>query len=129
MRAINSAQVTFAASCGAGGYATSLTQLGTPPDGGEPFISPDLGTNDLTIKSGYNITFGAGVAPIPVAAQAATCNNVAGSVSQYYAHAEPTDPGSSGQRAFATNHTGTIWQNMTGAVITNDMGAPATILQ
>jgi prepilin-type N-terminal cleavage/methylation domain-containing protein len=129
MRAINSAQVTFAASCGAGGYATTLVQLGTPPMGGEPFISPDLGQNNLTIKSGYNITFGVGVAPIPVAAQAATCNNVGGSVSQYYAHAEPTDPGSSGQRAFATNHTGTIWQNMSGAEIGNGMALPATILQ
>ena len=50
-------------------------------------------------------------------------------MSQYYAHAEPTDQGSSGQRAFATNHTGTIWQNNTGAEIANSMAAPATILQ
>ena len=39
MRAINSSQVTYAASCGGGGYATSLTDLATPPTaGGDPFI-------------------------------------------------------------------------------------------
>src|SRR5918912_1024709 len=30
VRAVNSAQATYAASCGGGGYATTLTQLRTP---------------------------------------------------------------------------------------------------
>src|SRR4051794_26487383 len=42
VRAVVSAETTFAASCGGGGYATSLTQLGTPPPNGVAFISPDL---------------------------------------------------------------------------------------
>ena len=41
MRAINSSQVTYAASCGGGGYATSLTDLATPPTaGGDPYPKP-----------------------------------------------------------------------------------------
>src|SRR5262245_35316009 len=42
VRALGSAQATFAASCGAGGYASTLAALATPPMGGVPFISPDL---------------------------------------------------------------------------------------
>ena len=40
MRAINSAQLTFALTCGAGFYAPNLTTLGTAPPGStEPFIA------------------------------------------------------------------------------------------
>ena len=38
VRAINSAQATFAASCGGGGYAASLTALATAPPSGVPCI-------------------------------------------------------------------------------------------
>src|SRR3954468_8923886 len=52
IRAINSAQTTFAASCGGGGNASSLLALATPPMGGVPFISPDLaGANVAPGKS------------------------------------------------------------------------------
>src|ERR1700730_16633645 len=43
MRAINSAQLTYALTCGFGFYAPDLTTLGTAPPGSrEPFISADL---------------------------------------------------------------------------------------
>src|ERR1041384_6592465 len=42
VRAVNSAEATYAASCAGGGYAQSLTDLGNPPAGGVPFISPAL---------------------------------------------------------------------------------------
>ena len=43
MRAINTAQVNYSAAAGQGGYATSLTILGTAcPGGTQAFISPDL---------------------------------------------------------------------------------------
>src|SRR5258706_16157260 len=41
VRAINSAEATYAASCGGGGYAQTLTVLGLAPAGGVPFLSPD----------------------------------------------------------------------------------------
>ena len=56
MRTINSAQLTFALTCGNGFYAPNLTTLGTPPPGSnEPFISAGLGAADTVIKSGYTI--------------------------------------------------------------------------
>ena len=42
IRAINSSEATFAASCGGGGFAQTLADLGKAPAGGVPFISPDL---------------------------------------------------------------------------------------
>ena len=56
VRAVNSAEAAFAASCGGGGYADSLVNLATPAAGGTPFISPDLGAADPALKSGYNLT-------------------------------------------------------------------------
>ena len=57
LRAVNSAQATYAASCGTGFYSPSLANLSTPParGGGVGFIGPDLGT-DPSLKSGYTVT-------------------------------------------------------------------------
>jgi type IV pilus assembly protein PilA len=127
VRAVNSAQVTFAASCGGGGYAASLAQLAAPPMNGEPFISPDLNANGV-VKSGYRHTLEAGANAIVVLAQAQTCNNNAASQSTYYVHSEPVTVGSTGQRSFASNNSGTIYQQVTGAQIAITM-AGAQILQ
>jgi prepilin-type N-terminal cleavage/methylation domain-containing protein len=44
VRSVNSAQATYAASCGGGGYAHTLSRTSAfAPTGGVPFISPDLG--------------------------------------------------------------------------------------
>src|SRR5512140_1822151 len=56
LRAINSAQSTYSASCGNGFYSPSMSNLGTAPAGGTPFISPDLGAADSVVKSGYTVT-------------------------------------------------------------------------
>ena len=63
VRAVNSAQSIYAASCGAGFYSPSLTNLATPPTiaGGDGFLGPDLGT-DPSLKSGYSIALTAGAA-------------------------------------------------------------------
>jgi hypothetical protein len=128
MRAINSAQVTYAASCGGGGYAQSLVDLADPPDAnGTPFISPDLGTGVTVTKSGYDIVLGPGVDNTAVLAAAATCNGT-NSFSDYHASGEPTDFGDSGTRNFATNQTGTIWQKFTAGAIAAGM-AGGTVLQ
>src|SRR5437660_12331778 len=45
MRTINSSQLTYALTCGAGFYAPSLSRLGTAPAGRHaPFIGGGLGT-------------------------------------------------------------------------------------
>jgi prepilin-type N-terminal cleavage/methylation domain-containing protein len=129
VRAVNSAQATYAASCGGGGFAQSLADLGKAPPGGVPFISPDLSATDPAIKSGYNISVANGLGAIDVLPAAQTCNAAAAnSRSAFYAHAEPVQVGSTGQRSFASNNTGTIYQLATGAVIPNTM-AGAQILQ
>ncbi len=129
VRAVNSAEAAYAASCGGGGYALTLVNLGTPAQAGAPpFISPDLGAADPSLKSGYTIAIAAGVAPVQVLAAANTCNAVANSMSVYYVHAEPITVGSTGQRSFASDNRGTIYQLATGAVIPNTM-VGAQILQ
>src|SRR4029079_19468888 len=55
LRAVSSAQSTFAASCANGMYAQALDTLGTGPSGGSAFISPDLGGGTTATKSGYVI--------------------------------------------------------------------------
>ncbi|MEW5981295.1 MAG: prepilin-type N-terminal cleavage/methylation domain-containing protein [Acidobacteriota bacterium] len=124
LRAINSAQSIYAASCGNGFYSPSLSNLGTPPAGGTAFISPDLSTGDTVVKSGYSVTMGSstGVA----ASGPASCNGLAaGAVVQgYNATATPTAGG--GTRAFGTNTTSTIFQAVQQAALAmTDTTAPA----
>ena len=120
MRAVNSSQVTYAASCGGGGYAQSLVDLKKPTAGGDPFISPDLqGSNNVT-KSGYQIALAAGTNSAAVLTTADTCNGT-NSYSTYHATATPVSVSQTGTRAFATNNSGTIYQNFTGTIIDNAM--------
>ena len=56
LRAVSSAQSTFAASCANGMYAQTLDVLGSGPSGGSAFISPDLGASATVTKSGYSVS-------------------------------------------------------------------------
>src|SRR5438477_1786174 len=103
VRAINSAQATFASSCGGGGYALSLTALGTPPPAGVPFISPDLAAADPAVKSGYTVQV-TSPGGIQVLAAANTCNTNANSMSTYLVTATPVTVGSTGQRSFGSDN-------------------------
>ena len=124
LRAINSAQSTYAASCGNGFYSPTLVNLGVAPVGGTAFISPDLSTAASVSKSGYDVTMGSSTG---VAATApASCNGLAaGAVVQgYNATATPTAGG--GTRAFGTNLNATIYQSVSQvALAMTDTTAPA----
>jgi type II secretory pathway pseudopilin PulG len=121
MRAINSAQLTYALTCGAGFYAPNLTTLGTAPPGSqEPFIAAGLGSADRVIKSGYTFQMTA----TPYGGAPPTCNGLGiGLAGQaFLAAADPTEP--SNPRFFGTNadsviydHTSTLFSVMpeTGA--------------
>lgn len=124
LRAINSAQSTFAASCGNGFYSPTMSNLGTAPANGTAFISPDLGAADTVSKSGYDVTMGSSTG---VAATApASCNGLAaGAVVQGY-NATATPSAGGGTRAFGTNTTGTIYQAVqVAALAMTDTTAPA----
>lgn len=128
MRSINSAQLSFSASCGNGFYSPSLTNLGTPPTGGgsNAFLSPDLTTANSVVKSGYVVTMGSTTGVASTAG--ASCNGLApgATVSGYNATATP-DTGSSGSRSFGTNTTQTVYQaNQVTPIAMTDSTAPAT---
>jgi prepilin-type N-terminal cleavage/methylation domain-containing protein len=108
LRAVSSAQSTFAASCANGLYATSLAVLGTGPSGGSAFISPDLSSGSSVTKSGYIVDMTGST----MSGATAACNGAATLASGYHAWADPVST-STGTRYFFTNTTGTIWQAMT----------------
>ena len=89
LRAVNSAQSAYAASCGSGFYAPTLVNLATAPTvaGGDGFIGPDLGT-DPSLKSSYTITATSGAA---AAGAPPSCNGAAAGtvVSTYFVSAAP----------------------------------------
>jgi type IV pilus assembly protein PilA len=105
LRAVSSAQSTFAASCANGMYAQTLDILGTGPSGGSAFISPDLGASATAVKSGYSVSMTG-----TVATGAPACNGSTSLASGYRAWADPVST-STGTRYFFTNTTGTIWQS------------------
>jgi prepilin-type N-terminal cleavage/methylation domain-containing protein len=112
MRAVNSAQVNYNTNAARnGGYATDLTILADAcPGGSVGFISPDLDGANPVIKSGYEVSLVAGAGSV---AGLNDCNGLATN-SAFYAMAEPQTVGSSGNRAFAVNAGGTVWQDVTG---------------
>lgn len=134
MRAINSAQSTYASSCANGGYAQNLGDLGKPAAGTAAFISPDLdpsaaaGGGATINKSGYTVTLATAAGAAVVTLAAATCNTAtANAVAGYYAHAEPITVGSTGQRSFATDTRGAVFQQTTGAVIPEPLATAGTV--
>ena len=114
LRAINSAQVSYAASCGNGGYAGALTTLGLPcvaVAGAQAYISPDLGAADTVAKSGYTVTVASGAGAV---AGTADCLGQP-TETAYYASAAPLGA-TAGRRGFGTNQGGVVWEDRTGAV-------------
>lgn len=108
MRAISSAQLTFALTCGGGFYAPNLTTLGTPPPSSDtPYISPTLGRDDIIVQSGYTIQMEAtAFAPAPP-----SCNGLAaGEAGQgFKAGADPLE--AVNKRYFGVNSNGQIWED------------------
>ncbi len=109
MRAISSAQLTYALTCGGGFYAPNLTTLGTaPPGSNEPFIGGGLGSADTVLKSTYTIQLTAtafGGAP-------PSCNGAGAGVDGqgFKAGADATVPGN--PRFFGTNANGVIYEDV-----------------
>jgi prepilin-type N-terminal cleavage/methylation domain-containing protein len=111
LRTINSAQASFAASCGDSGYAIDLADLVKTPSGStDGFISPDIATNSI-VKSGYIVTLAARAGANDVGSTTACGNSVTQPVDGYWADAAPVSKGQSGTRYFATDTRGTIFQD------------------
>jgi prepilin-type N-terminal cleavage/methylation domain-containing protein len=109
MRAVNTAQISYAASCGQGGHAILFSTLGVPPPGGsQAFLSNDLTGAVSPQKSGYTYAMAVGLGGGPGPND---CNGT-GTNAAYYVSAIPSSPASTGNRAFATSQAGAIWQNV-----------------
>lgn len=122
LRAIQSAQSLFAASCGGGYYAPSIPWLATKPATSQtPFIGGEF-TADTVVRQNYTIRFTKG----PVAATAAaTCNGLAKgkSVTTYFVAADLLSNTLGMSRYFGVNASGVIFQSTKRVAVTQD-GAP-----
>jgi len=122
MRAINSAQLTFALTCGGGFYAPDLPTLGTAGAGGrEAFITAGLATAKTINKAGYVIQMTA----TEFAGAPATCNGLAaGSTGQGFVAGADPDNGSN-PRFFATNANSAIYEhNSSIYAVMPEIGSP-----
>jgi len=105
LQAINDAQALYREVCGKGLYAPNLPALGQPaPSTGEAFLSPDLTSAEVVVKSGYRLTMGGTPDVLP----SKGCNG-ADTNAGYFVTADPEYPGNSGTRYFGTNRTRVIY--------------------
>jgi len=105
LRAVNSAQSSYLATAGSGGYAALLATLATPcPGTSHGFLEPDLAA-DPSVKSGYRITLAAASGSVV----GVTDCNATPTRTGFYSTAAPLDAGVSGHRAFASTAEGSIF--------------------
>ncbi len=109
IRTVESAQVSFAITCGSGFYAPSLTTLGKPPGGStEGFVKGDLALADTVVKSGYQFT----VFATPFPGSPDTCNAIG--VGQtglaFKIGGDPLDVANN-TRYFGANAGNVIWED------------------
>jgi type II secretory pathway pseudopilin PulG len=109
LRAINSAQLTFALTCGGGFYAPDLPALGVaPPRSPEAFLSQNLTLGNIVTRGGYIIQMHA----TPYALAPASCNGVpaGGAGTAFKAAGDPANPAEN-FRYFATNANAQLWED------------------
>jgi len=130
LRAIHSGQATYTSSCARGGYAQSLADLAKPASGGTAgFVSPDIPINGVA-KSGYILNVVPGTLTGVITLKADVCNAPDDdAIASYFAEAHPATVGSTGQRSFGMDQSGTIYQDLSGATLTNVLPAAATPVQ
>jgi type IV pilus assembly protein PilA len=111
MRVINSAQLSFAVTCGSGFYAADLTTLGIkPPSSFQAFLPPELTTGASFVKSGYNFSLTGSV----LAGAPATCNGLSSGMTApgYVSIADSVDPVGN-PHFYGSNADGTIYEDTT----------------
>jgi prepilin-type N-terminal cleavage/methylation domain-containing protein len=124
VRIVNSAQLSYAISCGLGFYSPDLPTLGVaPPGAAEGFLPPEMSTDFSFVKSGYTFS----LAGTSLAGAPATCNGLgAGLAAPGYAIVgDPLDATIGFPRFFGSNSDGVIYEH--SATLAADMpeaGAP-----
>jgi hypothetical protein len=124
VKVVNSAQLSFAITCGLGFYAPDFPSLGVkPPASVDAFLDPEMSAAPTFIKSNYQFSMGV----IPIGGAPPSCNGVAaGQMSSGYAVvADPLDLGGK-WKFLGSNADGTLWEHdATFASIMPQTGAPS----
>ncbi|NUR55119.1 MAG: type II secretion system protein [Acidobacteria bacterium] len=109
LRVINSAQLSYAVTCGSGFYSPDLPTLGVaPPSAFQAFLPPELTTGSTFNKSGYTFSLtGTGLSGAP-----GSCNGLSAGrgAPGYVAIGDPIDPVGN-PHFFGTNADGTIYEH------------------
>jgi competence protein ComGC len=109
LRVINSAQLSFAVTCGSGFYSPNLQTLGVvPPAAFQAFLPPELSSAATFLKAGYSFSMtGTAATGAP-----ASCNGLAAGEGApgYIAIGDPIDP-IGNPHFFGTNADGTIYED------------------
>jgi len=109
LRVINSAQLSFAVTCGSGFYSPNLPTLGVaPPSSFQAFLPPELTSGATFIKSGYTFSMnGTAMGGAP-----ASCNGLSAGLGApgYVAVGDPIDAVGN-PHFYGTNADGLIYEN------------------
>ena len=108
LRVVNSAQLSYAVTCGSGFYAPAFPTLGVAPPSGAPFLPPELSSGASFVKQGYSYSMtGTAMSGSP-----ASCNGLAAGEGApgYAAFTDPLDAVAN-PHFFGTNADGTIYQH------------------
>jgi type II secretory pathway pseudopilin PulG len=109
IKVVNSAQLSFAITCGLGFYSPDFQTLGViPPASVDAFLSPEMSTGPTFIKSGYLFSMaGTGLPGAP-----ASCNGLApgAAASGYAVVGDPLDT-TPPARYLGSNADGTIYED------------------
>lgn len=126
LRSVSISEANYAATCGAGGFATDLADLVTPPSGAtSAFISPDLYANGVQ-KSGYAFAVERNGGTNTKDVTTASCNGASATrATAYYASATPLNPDGVSSRYFATDTPATIYVDTIDIANPIPAGTPA----
>src|SRR3954470_24515328 len=101
LRLINSAELSFAITCGLGFYSPDMPTLGVaPPTSTEGFLPPEMSGGFTLEKSGYTFS----LAGTPLAGAPASCNGLGPGQAApgYAAIGDPLDPVANSGKFFGT---------------------------
>ena len=109
MRVVNSAQLSFAITCGLGFYSPDFPTLAIkPPSSVDAFLAPELATGPTFIKAGYNFS----MAGTSLQGAPASCNGLpAGQAAPGYAVVADQLDAAAQARFFGTNADGIIYEH------------------
>jgi hypothetical protein len=124
VRVVNSAQLSYAITCGLGFYAPGFPALGVKPVGSpEAFLPGEMASGPTFVKAGYNFS----MAGTPVAGAPGSCNGLAAgqTVAGYALVADQLGAPPTGGRFFGTNSDGVIYEHTASLAATMpEAGSP-----